>query len=206
MSFSLLSALLLAVCAFHVGTATDSDQAISADEYSVYSVVLEQLYTSNEIRLLVIEDQTDKTSVYFSDSSEPEFEYLNKHFPMISTATIYDYTSKNNDSQPLSRAFHLNTSYVLLSRKEFKGFAGEKETMEMSRDGWTKFYNDYPMSAGLISISRVGFDDKRAQALVYVSLVRGHDSGRMWGDGGYVLLIKRKGVWRVRKQATIWVH
>jgi len=89
MSFSLLSALLLAVCAFHVGTATDSDQAISADEYSVYSVVLEQLYTSNEVRLLVIEDQTDRTSVYHSDSSEPEFKYLKKHFPMMSTETIW---------------------------------------------------------------------------------------------------------------------
>ncbi|HEX7773208.1 MAG TPA: hypothetical protein VF435_12355 [Pyrinomonadaceae bacterium] len=134
----------------------------------------------------------DWVAINYSDSSKLQFQYLKEHFPTLSSRAIYDYTSKNSDSLPLSRAFRLNTRYVLLSWKKFKGFAGEKGMMEMSREGWAKFYDEYPISAGLISISRAGFDDKRTQALIYVTLVRGHESGRMWGDGGYVLLSKRK--------------
>jgi hypothetical protein len=78
--------------------------------------------------------------------------------------------------------------------------------MEMSEEGWARFYDEYPQSEGFLSLSRVGFGRKKSQALVYVALVRGHLSGRMWGDGRYILVLKKKGRWRVQKQEAIWVR
>lgn len=77
--------------------------------------------------------------------------------------------------------------------------------MEMSREGWEKFFSEYPGASGLLSLSRVGFDHKKNQALVYVTDMRGNPSGRAWGAGSYVLLIKKKGAWRVRGHVNVRV-
>ena len=195
------SLFVLAVC-----IVASSQQRITDSEYAVYSVVLKQLYTSDDVRLLVIQDYTDNTSLNYSDTPERQFKYIKQHLPKLSQETIINYKSKNRDSLSLARSFNLDISYVLLPREKFDGFAGEKGMMEMSEAGWARFYDQYPQSAGFLSLSRIGFDRKKSQALVYVAFVRGHQSGRMWGDGSYILVLKRKGRWRVQKQAAIWVH
>ena len=60
-------------------------------------------------------------------------------------------------------------------------------------------------ASGLLSFSRVGFDHKKNQALVFISDMKGHSSGRQWGDGSYVLLIKKKGRWRVQGRVGLIV-
>jgi len=53
-----------------------------------------------------------------------------------------------------------------VSRDKFNGLAGLNETMESSEGGWARFYSEYPRSSGFLSLSRVGFDLRRNQALV----------------------------------------
>jgi hypothetical protein len=59
----------------------------------------------------------------------------------------------------------------------------------------------YPFPLGLVSLSRVGFNPERTQALVYAQYRCGGDCGH----GEYVLLEKAGGRWQVREDATTFV-
>jgi hypothetical protein len=198
--------LLILGCFSATTTTANPAQSDVVAEYAVYSAVLKRLYIPRGVKRLVIEDQTDKTSVNYADSPEAQFKHVKKDIPSLSHIAINDYVEKNRESRPLERAFRFKTSYNLVSRDKFNELAGPNETMESSEVGWAKFYSEYPGSSGFLSLSRVGFDHRKNQALVYIAHVRGHQSGRMWGHGSYVLLIKREGLWRVKDEVVIWVH
>jgi hypothetical protein len=178
---------------------------VSSAEYAVYSAVLTQSYANARIRLFVIEDHTENTRANYDDDIATHFRYVKKHIPSLSQAAVNDYRKKDGESQPLTRLFKFKIKYALISRGKFEDFAGPGGSMEISKDGWEKFYREYPGTLGILSLSRVGFDPKKNQALVYVTDMRGHSSGRSWGAGSYVLLIKRNGAWRVRGHVAVLV-
>ena len=64
----------LFILAVYVGAS--SQQRIADNEYAVYSAVLEQLYASNAVELLVIQDRTDSTSLNYADTPEEQFSYV----------------------------------------------------------------------------------------------------------------------------------
>jgi hypothetical protein len=67
--------------------------------------------------------------------------------------------------------------------------------------GWRKFYQDYPGSPGLLSVSAIGFNNARDRALVYVAHAYSDDGGK-----GHVFLLKKSGnKWIVAKHGVAWV-
>jgi hypothetical protein len=180
-----------------------SQPEVNSDEYNVYSALLAQSYISKGETQLVIEDHTQDTRVFYDDDVASHFSYVRKRLPTLSQDTINDFRRKNNGSQILNRSFNLRIKYVLISKTRFEGFAGPNERMEMSRVGWEAFYREYRGASGFILLSRVGFDRKKSQALVFITHMRGNPSGRWWGEGSYVLLSKKNGHWRVRRRTVI---
>jgi len=176
---------------------------VGADEYGVYSALLRQSYISAGDMQLVIENYTQDTSVYYGDDIAEHFRYLRGRLASLSHDTIDDFRRKNNGSQLLQRSFHLRIKYTLISKDRFEGFAGPDERMERSRVGWERFYREYPGVSGVLLLSRVGFNRNKSQALVFVMHIRGNPSGRWWGDGSYLLLSTKNGLWRVRRRTVI---
>jgi hypothetical protein len=202
---SILALLIVGFTNFNCFAIQGRQSEVSSAEYAVYSAVLAQSYARARITLFVIEDHTENTSVHYEDDMAGYFRYVKKHIPSLSQAAINNYRKKDRESQPLTRLFKFKIKYALISRTKFEGFAGPGGMMEISKDGWEKFYQEYPGALGLLSLSRVGFDPKKKQALVYVSDMRGHPSGRSWGAGSYVLLIEKNGAWRVRGHVAVLV-
>jgi hypothetical protein len=185
--------------------ALPSEQSeLSSAECAVYSAVLEQSYTPSGATLFVIDDHT-YSSVGLDDDIAGTFRYVKKHIPLLSQVAINDYKTRNRQSQPLARLFKLKIDYVLLSRSKFEALTDPGGVMEMSRIGWENFYREYRETSGFLSLSRVGFDHQRNQALVYVTDTRGNPSGREWGAESYVLLIKKNGRWRVQGHVAVLV-
>jgi hypothetical protein len=185
------------------GTSRQSE--VSSEEYAVYSAVLGQRDVSEETTQFVIEDHTQPTNFLYDDDLPGHLKFVKRRLPSLSQVAFNDFRTKNQLSQPLNRSFNLKSRYSLLSRSKFEGFAGPEGMMEMSEVGWQRFYSEYGGASGLLSFSRVGFDHKRNQGLVFISHIRGHSSGRQWGDGSYVLLIKKKGRWRVQGRVAVMV-
>lgn len=59
----------------------------------------------------------------------------------------------------------------------------------------------YPDSAGIIVLSRVGFNSKKNQALIYIANQR----GLLGGNGMFFVLAKGDQRWKVVKSVMMWI-
>jgi hypothetical protein len=75
------------------------------------------------------------------------------------------------------------------------------EAFDLSpRDFWAQFYRKYPGSAGIVGLSRVGFNSAFTQALVY----REHLHANMGASGEFVLLTRDARGWHLAKTFPYW--
>jgi hypothetical protein len=66
---------------------------------------------------------------------------------------------------------------------------------------WQAFYRMYPLSYGLVRLSRVGFNADTTTAIIYYDRM----SGPLGGNGIYLILQKREGRWEIIAQETAWI-
>lgn len=122
------------------------------------------------------------------------FRSKSKVAPSQDTATDYANNAKNQCAvQP---EFGDPTSYKIVSQSNFDHFfekAGD--------DGWKRFYQEYPKSAGFWELSRPGYNSAGNQALL---LVR-HSCGYLCGTGHLYLLSKKDGQWIVENRLMLWI-
>jgi hypothetical protein len=126
------------------------------EEYAVYKAVIESVYLTEGIELIVIRD---RTAIDVSgESLDSELEYVQESLgPAIESETLNDFKVKNKRTHKLSQEFFLDVQYVLLSEVEFN-------KIFEAGGGWTQFYKTYPNSQGIMTLSRVGFNAKMDQA------------------------------------------
>lgn len=192
------SLLAIVFCSAAFSSASRSSVATQADseteEYAVYSALLNEKMIGERTKLVVIKEETIAVDLK-DDPVGRDSKYVIERLSPLSQATLDDYQTKNGESRSLTRNFDLKVNYVLLSKTEndviFKEGPG----------GWKAFYEKYPDSSGYVGFSRVGFNRKMNQALVYVV----HGCGGLCGTGNYVLLVKENGLWKVHKELNMWV-
>ncbi len=148
---------------------------------------------SSESNLLVI---IDRTNVDYLDSStfRQLLASVPNRLPSLSKATFDDFFAKNKSRIPLKDLFNLPVKRVFISDEELKAIFKDKLH-------WEAFYKKYPNSQGVMTLSNVGFDAQKKQALVYVSNTR----GSLDAVGIYVVLEKQNDVWCVKERYDAWV-
>jgi hypothetical protein len=156
----------------------------------VYRALIEARYIQNNTQLIVIQDHTD---VEIPDLNEG-IENLIQNLPGLTTEMITKFKLKNQRSWALKPLFNLTTATFLLGEDEF-------QQIFMEQDGWERFYNQFPSSQGIMTLSRVGFNAKMNKALVYV----GNQSHGLAGGGFYLLLVKENGSWKVEAEDMVWI-
>lgn len=110
--------------------------------------------------------------------------------------TIASFKQENQVTDVLSSKFSLSIPAVLIAHKEITEFRAKSPGRF-----WGTLHRRYPEAIGLFSVSRIGFDYKRTQAFVYVA----YRSGEGGGEGRYVLLQQKNGVWIRTKSAVAWM-
>src|SRR5262249_7733671 len=143
--------------------------------------LIERMYVRKEVDLIVIKRQT---TAYSSDPNKlgETLERVRKAMPGLKPGTVADFHSKNDQPTSLDKLFDLKVNVALISADEVNHFFG-------AGGGWWKaFYQKYPKSQGLLTLSNVGFNPEKNQALVYV----GNQSGGLAGAGSYVLLTREE--------------
>jgi hypothetical protein len=162
------------------------------EEYAVYSGLINSFESQPGVDLLLVANQTIPT---VSPDRELDEEFIKYNLPdAIAKETLDDY--KLNDSQPLSiaRRFAVNRKYILISNQEARSY------FEYDNP-FPRLQEKYPNSSGrIMMLSRVGFNKRMNEALVYAWAYCGGDCG----GGGYYLLRIEDGVWRV-KDKKIWI-
>ena len=155
---------------------------IEAEEYEVFSAVISSLYRDYypEEQLLVLNATTDDPGgKYYRD--EHTREVLNRLRPLLKTTTLKNYRTRNEQAYPLEARPDINRNYVLLSRED-------ADAALTGSNGW-------------VTVSRVGFDADRNQALLLVI----NSSGPLRGAGYFVLMVKKNGRWEIGRQETLFV-
>jgi len=195
----LYTMLVLLLVVGNVAGATSIRTAdVSDEEDAVYAALLAHMFVDNGgltvpavIQELVIRDQTDQYSLEMIDDKF----WLKDAFPQISPETINDYKLKNKVPYRLRDAFDLRVKHKLVASEQIE------QIFKFGGEGWPQFFKKYPNSGGYVSLSRVGFNYDRNQALIFVS----HSCGPQCGSGSYVFLLKSDNIWRVSKEAMVWI-
>jgi len=117
----------------------------------------------------------------------------------IRKETVTDFIHKNRMPAAMSTAIDGDFEVALLLpaiRRELS--AGASDDADAY---WDRFYDRFPKAMALMSFSRVGFDAKRTQAVLYADWASGPRAGR----GFFHFLVRVKGRWVIKSSFNTWI-
>ena len=151
------------------------------------------------IYLVLLSDYHGETIV-LSETTDSGFEFRGQTdmpggMPGLSEDLWKDYLARNDKAYPLSRGMEVGVEYVLIDTGEMSEIFNDFE------DGWEEFYNRYPGSPGITTLSRAGFNQEGTEALVYM----GAQFHYLAGAGNLYRLEKQDGVWKIVDKVMLWI-
>lgn len=146
-----------------------------------------QKFHNKKVDLFVIDIKTKLYPV--------KFDILKEAMPNIELSTFNDLIKKNKFSDTLNiNKFSSDKMIVLIDGLKLNEIFKES-------NGWDFFYKLYPNSQGILTFSKVGYNIKGSQALIYI----GNQSDWRAGAGYYVLLEKKNEFWIEKGFTLIWI-
>jgi hypothetical protein len=174
--------------------------ALDEEEYSVYSALIQSLYTGGA--KVVVIDNFVSGCVPVGNNAEGEkswqqsLDKLPAKLPTLSTKTIADFKSKSRVCRSIDAKLTLPTKYILLSQAERRAIFSKADVNK----SWQSFQQKYPGANGYINVSNIGFNEDRTQALVDTF----RKCGEKCGGEKMVVLTKVNGKWSVTATHKIW--
>jgi len=152
-----------------------------SDAYEVYAVLLpgEGEFWSKS-KLILIQQETDKETgpIEQKECFQVDYRFQAKYAELLA-----DYNAKNNQSWLLQTRLQIEKPYRIIPQSKFG---------RVSRsDFWQQMEKRFPDSFGYLTVSAVGFNKERNEALVEMS----HACGNLCGGGRYHILLKSKAGW-----------
>lgn len=191
---------------------TDTASVIEAEEYAVYSALINQRHTEpnakrmftlqgvlvkerhviDEVKVVIIESNTRHGFDFKAMNYENLRHRLSERMSQVVEGTFQDFTTKNQRSHTLSNNFDPKVKTEVISEQERK-FYFLNSTGRMDA-----FFARYPGSQGTLAFSRVGFSPSKDKALIYAEAQQGFDAELrpLWTwDRYFAPLSKGKGGW-----------
>lgn len=189
----LIGALFLGGCAkqYAAPEVTFADEA-ERNKYAVYSLAIQHVYlrnllshNKNPIETIIITADTNDLGEYWIDKFTEELRDRD-----VGDDVVRAWREVNRSTVQLQRKFELSYEYFLVPRAELDKFDPD--------NFFGEFYKKYPDSNGLISVSRIGFDEAETTALIHVI----HSYGTLGANYYFILLKKSDGEWGITKRIS----
>jgi hypothetical protein len=179
--------------------ATEPATAFGADDIAVYTRVFESLFQAGKRLPIVLADHTaigvPPGMLVLSPLQDPKSgQFLAK----LSREARQDYQLKNKHPVALPSPCPFAPECTIMDIVRLTGMVMNKDKNDK---GWDRFFERYPNAPGIFVVSRIGFNPDHSEAILYV----GKSCGTLCGDGIYVWLVKRDGVWVVQGRTSIWI-
>jgi hypothetical protein len=172
-------------------------------EYEVYNSMIDTIvdswFAADGLEIIVIAEHTKvdrelerRLPVLIVDRHlRANFDYE------LDQSAVNDFAKRNNRGCSLRGSWlHLRRKCVIIPSQQ------EKEFFAKNVRGWDYFYECYPNSQGILRLSRVGFNDRFDQAVVYLENM----AWFLAGTGLYVFLTKKMDEnWEIRKNDLAWI-
>lgn len=162
----------------------NAERLVAVEEAAIYSALInEQLevpfsYLIGDPILIV------NSTVYETVNDD----YLYDNAPTLDRDTVEDFKEVNKQSQILDLSLSLNKPYEYI-------------TLPSDENGWLEFEQKYPNAISITSFSRIGFNKKLDQALVFMS----YSCGNECGAGDIYFLVRKGDTWEVENVIEVWV-
>jgi hypothetical protein len=172
-----------------------SNSSLDREEATVYATYINQNFVSESIGQI---NHTFQNIILFNTTiaNNPDHSWASYLKDMPSKPdkeTIEHFLSRNATPHPLNVHLGFKIGHILLSDDEFQSQFG-------SPTDFKKLFDKYDCH-GIVSLSKVGFNHDRTQALVYV----GNEVDDLAGCGLLVLFEKSHGIWRQLCKKETWV-
>lgn len=110
---------------------------------------------------------------------------------------INDFILKNSNTYQIGqRLIENDEKCIIVSESLIDSLFSE----EKANSDWSKFFQRYPNSTGILSFSRVGFSEQKTHAIVYIEKYCGFHCG----TGSYLFLGNSKNGWKANSIFRIW--
>ncbi len=174
---------------YEVMSAVISDELVNSpgprSEISAYTGIDEVARDSLKVVIYPLTEAGFNVEDVFKDRL---YRALKREWANLKIETYDDFVMKNFLRVWLDTKFDFDFAYHLMQE-------GEDDKYEESEDGyWEAFYEVYPRFIGVTSVSRVGFDANREQALIYVA----QQQEGLSGSGVFYCLERGTTGWIVR--------
>lgn len=166
---------------------------ISDDEYAVYSSFITQQF-DNKSTIIILWDTGE------NDVANSASKYIgNKKSPILQNDTYSNFIVQNQVNARFRLSYNkLPTNVQLVNRSVINEIFSDSLDL---RKQWDNFYKRFPNAQGITSISRVGFNSNKSQALLYASTMKGY----LWGSGDIYVFSKINGNWSLSDNRNIWL-
>jgi len=186
-----------------------SSVEVGETEYEVVSAYIGGIFTSPNlenrvgqgiVKLIIANTtQSGEDDLLREDNGQPipwekTAKSLQEKAPTLQQTTIDAFREVNVGQASLRPSFHIAINYALLDFDQLN-------SIPKGGDWWGEFYRRFPGSEGILTLSRVGFNAERTQALFYFS----NRCGGLCGAGSYVVMEKRGSDWVISKEIEMWV-
>ena len=175
------------------GYRTYAEDGPDADEYAVYAALFAEKGNDKQGTQIVLEDATVVNDTFSKRMDQKSIEKL---FGLPSQDAIQDFVTKNRKSSVLKDQFKMKATIILINNSDVKRLFHDSID-----GGWELFHAKYPNATSINTLSRVGFNKDRTEALVYYT----YSCGGLCGQGQYVLLRKHDSYWKIEKESMTWI-
>ncbi len=185
--FIILLIFIALTTASYAGNDRPDTSTVERWEYEIMSNLIDSYY-GDDFELLLIDDQTEPWCIRGKVAG------LRSEWVDLKAETIDSLIVRNGSSVPIQTKFSIGSKYRLMSRNSYH------EILKASGGpDWDNFDSLYPESPGFLVISRVGFDSKFQQALVYFgNAYRCRENRMIPKDRSIAFFVRKDGGWVLR--------
>jgi len=181
--FALTITLMLISC-----SAFASQVDIDLQETAIYSLLLSQDPAGYIFGTpIVILDETEYYEI-------ENIRLLQKDMPSLEYEAFRNYQISNQEPQMIKLSLSLNKPYDFIDKSELNNLIEEY-------DNWDRFNQKYPEAHVYTFFSKIGFNMKGNQALVYMA----HSCGGECGQGNLYFLVFDNNRWTIEGVYRVWI-
>jgi hypothetical protein len=147
-------------------------------------------YIGHKIKDVVIRDSTGVFEI-------PETAYLSCRSKLLNDETVENFIAVNASPAVLVDRFKVDLNIILIKQASLDSLFTSGKLYK--RDGWIRFYIKYPITSGYITLSKVGYNKNRTQALVSF----GNQSDWQAGYKVYIVYELGNSVWIEKERISV---
>jgi len=115
-------------------------------------------------------------------------DYLFDELKSVDKDTLADFKTVNRVSQILDMPLSVNKPYEYI-------------VLPTDENGWAEFEQKYPHAISITTLSKIGFNEKLDQALVYMAYYCGNECG----SANIYFLVREGDTWTVEGLVNVWM-